>query len=145
MSREKAITHTQPNTIEVSNAAPTHTQESPRTWMYRPDADIIQLDDAYRVVLDMPGVKPENIDLTVEKNVLRIHGRIGRDTDRTQDRFIRQEYGIGDYVRQFGFDETIDTERISAACHDGVVTIHLPRTEAHQRRRIPIANGSDNA
>ena len=85
---------------------------------------------------DLPGVIPEGLDVRFEKPVLTIHGAV---SPRHSDiKFLHGEYGIGDFHRTFTIGEAIDTERISAELKNGVVTVHLPKSEKVKPRRIEV-------
>jgi HSP20 family molecular chaperone IbpA len=84
----------------------------------------------------MPGVAAENLDIQFENRELRIHGKV---CPRHQDlAFLYGEYGIGDFYRTFTIGETIDSQKIDAELKDGVLILHLPKTEAVKPRRIAV-------
>ena len=103
---------------------------------YTPRIDIWETDDELMLYADMPGVSGENLDIQFENRELRIHGKV---TPRHAEiNFLYGEYGIGDFYRTFTIGETIDSEKISAELKDGVLTLHLPKTEAVKPRRIEV-------
>lgn len=103
---------------------------------YSPRIDIWESDDELVLYADMPGVAAENLEIEFENRELRIHGVVQpRHGDIS---FIYGEYGLGDFYRTFSIGETIDAEKISADLKDGVLTLHLPKTEAVKPRRIEV-------
>lgn len=103
---------------------------------YNPRIDIWETDEELVLFADMPGVAAENLDIQFENRELRIHGEV---CPRHQEiTFLDGEYGIGDFYRTFTIGETIDSEKISADLKDGVLTLHLPKTEAVKPRRIEV-------
>lgn len=98
--------------------------------------------DAYRkgdefVELDLPGVRPESIDLTVEKNVLTVHAdRRRSDVDGVE--LLVGERPQGTFSRQLFLGDTLDTEAIRADYVDGVLTLRLPVAERAKPRRVEI-------
>ncbi len=119
-------------TPEVAHREPT--RGVPR---YRPVVDILELNDELQVVADMPGVKPDDIDVKFENGVLTIYGKVEpRQPDGTE--YLIQEYGIGDFYRAFEVSEAIDAERISAEYRDGVLLLHLPKVERLKARKIEV-------
>ena len=103
---------------------------------YSPRFDIWENDDEMILYGDLPGVMPEDLDVRFEKPVLTIHGKVN---PRHNDiKFLHGEYGIGDFHRTFTIGEAIDTERISAELKNGVVTVHLPKSEKVKPRRIEV-------
>jgi HSP20 family protein len=113
------------------------TRGAPR---YRPLVDIYELSDELRVVADMPGVKPEDIDIDFARGTLTIHGKVEqRQAEGTT--YLLREYGVGDFYRVFQVSETIDAGRIDAEYHDGVLTLHLPKVERAKARKIEVRAG----
>ena len=103
---------------------------------YSPRFDIWETDEELVLYGDLPGVSPENLDIQFENRVLTINGKV---EPRHQDiDFLYGEYGIGDFYRTFTVGEAIDSEKISAELRDGVLTLHLPKTEAVKPRRIEV-------
>lgn len=103
---------------------------------YTPRIDIWESDEELVLSADLPGVSPEDLDIQFENRELRIYGKVGpRHEDHN---FLWGEYGIGDFYRTFTIGETIDSKRISAELQDGVLTLHLPKTEAVKPRRIAV-------
>lgn len=99
--------------------------------------------DAYRrgeefiVHFDLPGVDPQSIDLTVEKNVLTVHAE-RRRTDADGVEMLVAERPHGTFSRQLFLGETLDTDGIEAKYGDGVLTLRIPIAEKAKPRRVPI-------
>ena len=102
--------------------------------------------DAYRqgeefvVELDLPGVEPDSIDLTVEKNVLTVHAERRRDETEGVELLVG-ERPHGTFSRQLFLGETLDTDAIDADYVDGVLTLRLPVAEKAKPRRVEIKAG----
>ncbi|MGN6695041.1 MAG: Hsp20/alpha crystallin family protein [Aquihabitans sp.] len=102
--------------------------------------------DAYRdgdqfvVELDLPGIDPDSIDLTVERNVLTIAGNRRRRTDGREMTIAERPHGA--FRRQLFLGDTLDTSAIDATYVDGVVTLRLPIAERAKPRSIPLARGT---
>jgi HSP20 family protein len=106
---------------------------------YSPRIDIWESDEELVLFADLPGVAPEDLEIQFENRDLRIHGKVvERHGDR---RFMFGEYGIGDFYRTFTIGESVDAARISAELKHGVLTLHLPKTEAVKPRRIQVNSG----
>lgn len=111
-----------------------HTRGRP---YYRPNVDIYELTDELIVQADIPGAKSDEINIHFEDGSLTIHAQVPqRCSDKAN--YLRQEYGIGDFYRTFHVSEHIDSTRISADYHDGVLTLHLPKVEAVKPRKIKV-------
>src|SRR6185369_16466371 len=80
--------------------------------LYVPRFDIWETDDEVTLCGDMPGVKPDDVDIRFENHELVIHGRV--EPRNEQARFTYQEYGIGDYHRSFTIGELVDSTKIAA-------------------------------
>lgn len=119
---------------DVATVERTHTGTT-----YVPRCDIVETDDELLLYGDLPGVTPENLDVRFENERLIIHGKV---EPRHEDReFVYGEYGIGDYYREFQIFEDVDTEKISADLKNGVLCVHLPKTETAKPRRIEVKAG----
>jgi len=104
---------------------------------YLPLVDILERADEIVLKADVPGTKPEDIDINFEDGILTIYAKVQpRQEPGTQ--YLLREYGIGDYHRSFQVSEAIDASKISAEYSDGVLTIHLPKAEAVRPRKIPV-------
>jgi HSP20 family protein len=104
---------------------------------YVPYADIYETDDALTVVMEMPGVEKKDLDVNVEKDVLRVDGRI--DFSKYKDMEpLYAEYNVGHYARSFALGSAIDQEKISANLEDGVLTLTLQKAKHAQPRKIAI-------
>jgi HSP20 family protein len=88
---------------------------------------------------DLAGVASRDLDIRFEDGELTIHGHV--EPRHQGKRFVYGEYGIGDYYRSFAVGKAIDSERISAELNHGVLTVHLPKSEAVKPRRIEVQSG----
>jgi len=106
---------------------------------YTPRFDIWETDEELVLYGDMPGVEPAGLDIRFENRELSVLGKVTpRHTER---RHLHGEYGIGDFYRTFTIGETIDGGKISAELKNGVLTLHLPKTEAVKPKRIVVNAG----
>lgn len=109
----------------------------PATY-YVPSTDIYETEDALTVVMEMPGVEKDNIDIGIERDVLQIDGRI--DFSRYAElQPLYSEYNIGHYSRKFSLSNKIAQEKITAEVNDGVLTLTLPKAEEAKPRKITIS------
>ena len=98
--------------------------EALRGWPeYAPGMGIEEDTNDLRLTADLPGVKPENLKISMENNVLSI--------EATRE-------GRGSYQRSFTVPSTVDAERIQATLEHGVLTVTLPKAEAAKPRHIPV-------
>ena len=107
---------------------------------YVPRSDIYETDDDIVVLVDMPGVDENSIDITLEKNILTINGYIEPE-DREDYSLMFAEYGVGDYQRSFRLSDEIDRENIAASMKDGVLRLRLPKAGPAKARKISVKAG----
>jgi HSP20 family protein len=105
---------------------------------YTPNVDIIETSDEFLVMADMPGVSADAIDIQYEQGVLTMHGRVEPRQHEDSTSYLLREYGVGDYYRSFRLGEGIDPDKIEARLKDGVMELHLPKSEATKPRKIAV-------
>jgi len=105
--------------------------------IYSPAVDIMERKDDIVVIADMPGVDDTSVDITLEKNVLTIYGKVKADIPEKHTLYL-SEYGIGDYQRVFTLTDEVDREKIQATVKNGVVKILLPKAEIVKTRKISV-------
>jgi HSP20 family protein len=105
--------------------------------VFLPTADIYETDDALNVVLEMPGVEKNSVDIRVEDGVLKIDGRL--DFSKYQGlQPLYTEYNVGHYSRSFRLPSRIDQNKIAAELKDGVLSLALPKVEEAKPRTIQV-------
>ncbi|HVS38001.1 MAG TPA: Hsp20/alpha crystallin family protein [Gemmataceae bacterium] len=113
-----------------------HTEATRGGLHFSPRVDIVETDKELALFADVPGVRPQDVDLRYENGELHVHGRV---QPRAQSKdLLLQEYEEGDFYRAFTIHESIDASRISAECKNGVLIVHLPKVEAVQPRQIAV-------
>jgi len=113
-----------------------------RVWV--PAMDVAEKRDAYVVQAELPGVAPDQVDVSFEKNVLTIRGTKPASFDSKSDgelRIFAAERVSGSFERSVRLPEFVDAERISASFNNGLLTITVPKAEAAQPRRITVQAG----
>ena len=113
-------------------------QETTVSWRtYLPVTDIFETDQALTVVLEMPGVDKDAVEVSVEDDILTIDGRI--DYSKYEGlQPVYTEYNVGHYARSFQLSSKIEQGNISAELKDGVMTLVLPKAEKAKPRKIKI-------
>jgi HSP20 family protein len=105
---------------------------------FLPVTDIFETPEALRVVLEMPGVGKESVEVRVENNVLTIIGQIDFSSyEGLQPLYT--EYNIGHYSRSFRLSNEIEQDGIKAELKEGVITLVLPKAERAKPRRIEVS------
>jgi HSP20 family molecular chaperone IbpA len=107
------------------------------TRVFVPNADIYETKDALTVILEMPGVEKNNVDVRVEDDVLRVTGQL--DLSKYKGLApLYTEYNIGNYARNFRLSNKIDQNKIAAELKDGVLWLTLSKAEEAKPRTIEI-------
>jgi len=103
---------------------------------FTPRVDILETERELMLFAEMPGVRPDSVDLRYENGELVLHGKVQPKLEGKP--LLTQEYAEGDFYRVFRIDETVDSTKINAECKNGVLTVHLPKTEAVRPRQIAV-------
>lgn len=103
--------------------------------------DVYRLGDHYVVHLDLPGVDPGSVDLSVEDNALTVRAHRTTRPQGEGMQVVVAERPSGEFVRQLFLGEGLDTGRIEATYDQGVLTLHIPVAERAKPRRIEVAVG----
>jgi HSP20 family protein len=108
-----------------------------------PPVDIIEQADRFELAVDLPGVDPDKVEITLEDGVLSISGErepeAARGDDAGAETRTRIERGRGRFFRRFVLPETVDAERVQASGRHGVLAITIPKQAKAQPRRIKVS------
>lgn len=104
---------------------------------YVPSTDIYETEEALVVLMDVPGVGRESLEVNVEKDTLSVEGRI--DSSKYENlEPVYSEYNVGHFSRSFSLSHAINSEGITATVADGVLTLTLPKAKEAAPRRIEV-------
>lgn len=104
---------------------------------YTPRVDILETENQLLIFADVPGCKPEDVDIRYENGHLEIFGKCQpRQTEDVE--YLLNEYGVGDYYRAFAVSESFDVSKIEATLKQGVLKLRLPKTEAVKPKKIEV-------
>ncbi|HYL54806.1 MAG TPA: Hsp20/alpha crystallin family protein [Gemmatimonadales bacterium] len=106
------------------------------SWV--PPVDIFEQPDAIRITTEVPGVKPEDVKISLENNVLTIHGSKDQVSQERTERVHRYERTYGSFERSFTLPTTVDAANIKASYENGVLTVTLPKVEKAKPRQIEV-------
>ena len=113
--------------------------------MRAPETDVVETEREIRVLVEMPGLKRENIEVDVENNVLTIRGEKREErTEGQEGRYHLAERRWGTFARSFVLPRDVDADNIQASFEDGVLTVRIPKSEKARRRKIDVG-GNVNA
>ena len=116
----------------------TKEEKTQQARYYKPSTDIVETEHDLTLVMDMPGVAKDSVEVKLEKNVLSVEGQI--DQARYESLKAQYaEYNVGHYNRSFQLSSEIDQDKIQAHMAEGVLTLTLPKAEKAKPKLISIS------
>tara|TARA_R110002073_G_scaffold130695_1_gene277358 strand:+ start:490 stop:927 length:438 start_codon:yes stop_codon:yes gene_type:complete len=115
---------------------------STATAEWAPAVDIKEEPNKFIIHADIPGVKPEEIDVSMEDGVLTIKGEKKTEAKTEKKDYKRVERTYGSFYRRFSLPDTANPDAISAVSKDGVLEVSIPKREAVQPKKISVASMS---
>jgi HSP20 family protein len=109
------------------------------TSAFDPFADVIETEENVIVVIDLPGVEPAMVDVSLIGNMLTLRGERTPIVIAEGDKRHQQELRSGKFVRSIPLPAGVDPEKVSASARHGVLTIHLAKQNIAKPRQIPIS------
>jgi HSP20 family protein len=103
-----------------------------------PPVDIIEHDNEYIVKVDLPGVKKEDVKITITNDVLTLRGEKTEEKEHKGKNYHRMERGIGSFQRSFTLPTSVKSDKIEAEFRDGILTISLPKPEEAKPKQIEV-------
>ena len=100
--------------------------------------DAYRIDDTFHIDIDLPGVDPAGIDITVDNKVLTVRAE-RKHVEGENVRYLVAERPVGSVGRQVFLSDTLDTDRLDAKYENGVLTLSIPVKEKAQPRKIEVA------
>lgn len=115
-------------------------------WQYRdsaaaswvPPVDVLEEKEQIRIVVELPGLKPEDVNISLEGNALTISGTKVQQAEERTERVHRYERAYGSFERSFTLPSSVDAQNIKATYEHGVLTVTLPKTEKAKPRQIQV-------
>ncbi|WP_296431221.1 Hsp20/alpha crystallin family protein [Yoonia sp.] len=124
-------------TQETRDVAEANGDANRRAMAFTPAVDIFERDDTTVIMADMPGVAPGDVDVTLERQVLTLRGKVTPYAPEGY-RALSSEYRVGDYIRVFTLSDEIDQANINAAFKNGVLRLELPRSPETKPKKISV-------
>jgi len=128
--------------MEESFVRPTTAQGAKN---FVPALDLSETAEGYLVEAALPGLKPEDVEVTVENNVLTIKGETRQEVDDKQRNFHRVERRFGSFQRTIGLPTTVKADQIHASLTNGVLRLEIPKADEVKPRKISVNVGENKA
>lgn len=109
------------------------------SWL--PPVDVFEGKEALKIVAELPGVKPEDVKISLENRTLTLRGEKKQVAEETTEKVHRYERAYGSFERTFTLPGTVNPEQIQATYAEGLLTIVLPKAEQAKPREIPVQVG----
>jgi HSP20 family protein len=123
---------------EAFGSVPFQAENGTLTSSWVPACDVFEEQDAIKIVAEVPGVRPEDVKLSLENNILTIRGEKKREAEERNQQVHRYERSYGLFERTFALPNTVDPEKIEANYENGVLTVALPKAERARPRQIEV-------
>ena len=105
-------------------------------WM--PRADLTEIEDSFVLSVDLPGIAPDDVDVTLEDDTLTISGKRDSTRELSEGRVHRIERSYGRFLRTVRFSVPVDANGIDATFDNGVLTVTIPKAESSKPKRIEV-------
>jgi len=106
-------------------------------WEY-PAVNIWTHDDGALLTAEVPGIKPEDLDIAVHDGTVTIRGTRRHEELKEGEAWLRHERGAGDFVRSYSLPFSVETDKVTATYRSGILELTLPRAEADKPRKITV-------
>jgi len=114
------------------------TREKPWVGMFQPDLEIREESDAYVLSVDLPGVRKEDLNISVHGNRLTLKGERKQNKENKEKGYHYSEKYYGAFTRSMEFPLEIQSDKVKASYNDGVLQIVLPKAESAKPRQVSI-------
>jgi HSP20 family protein len=110
---------------------------------FRPSLELDENETEYHVTMELPGLKPEDVEITVDQGMLTVRGTKNREQKKTKGGVEYSERSYGSFARSIQLPRAVASDRISANFDNGVLSISVPKSEQAQPRRIRLGKSSE--
>lgn len=112
-----------------------------RGWT--PSVDLVRRDDALVLRADIPGIKPDEVKIEVEDDVLTVSGAHSEETERKEEQYMRRERRYGSFSRSMVLPRGVKADDIEASTENGVLEVTIPLPRAEQKQKVEIKPKSE--
>jgi HSP20 family protein len=114
-------------------------EPAPRRWV--PALDVTESKDAYHIDVEVPGLRPEDINVTVDQGMLTVQGERRSEEEKGDRSYHRVERRYGAFRRSISLPRDVDASRVQANYDNGVLRLEIPKSEGSQAKRIEVKQG----
>src|SRR6187200_2626221 len=118
---------------------PTGSVSAGRRWL--PAMDLVETDDHFVLRADLPGLAEDDVDVTLENDVLTVSGQRKAETETREKGYYRVERASGSFRRSLSLPEGVDPDAIEANFDKGVLEVRIPKPEQRKPRKVAITVG----
>lgn len=118
-------------------------EPTPRRWM--PALDVTETKDAYQIDVEVPGLRPEDINVTVDQGMLTVQGERRSEEEKSDRAYHRVERHYGAFRRSISLPRDVDASKVKANYDNGVLRLMVPKTAGSQAKRIEVKKGSGSS
>jgi HSP20 family protein len=119
-------------------ASATNGKETMIVADWTPSVDISETEGEYQIKAEIPDVRKEDVKVTVEDGVLTIQGQRKQEKEEKGTKYHRIERSYGSFARTFSLPDVIETDKVKAEFKDGVLNLHLPKSEKAKPKAIEV-------
>ena len=105
---------------------------------FRPSLELGETESEYKVTVELPGLRPEEVEITVDQGMLTVRGEKHREERKTEKNVEYSERAYGRFARKVQLPRSVAADKISANFANGVLTVTIPKGEEARPRRIPL-------
>lgn len=126
--------------FEDAFSAPAGTWERNAVWGF--PLDVTENDDTFTVKAAVPGMNPDDLDITISDNVLTIKGETRSEESREEEKVHLRERRFGSFMRSISLPTPVESDNVNATYENGVLTLSIPKAEAVKPKRISVKAGN---
>ena len=109
-----------------------------REGAWIPAIDVVREDDHLVLRADLPGIKPEEVNIEVEDDILTVSGEHRESNEEKDKNYVRRERRYGSFHRSMALPTGVDPKKIKAKTHDGVVEVTIPLPKEPEKKKVEI-------
>jgi HSP20 family protein len=136
--KELEDVHNRLNRLFGKSLLPGNGEETVKLADWSPKADISETSEEYVVKAELPEVKKEDVKVSIEDGVLTLQGERKQEKEEKGKKFHRIERSYGSFLRSFTLPSEVDANKVRAEFKDGVLSLHLPKTEKAKAKVVDV-------